>query len=391
MRHPIGRRLFAAAFALTLALIVFPISASNAKDRPSVFTQSAFTVDDLLDVKNLGVADLSDDGRWIAATAGSLRDRIGVDNYRFGDPTYFAPALTEVWVIDTQTAKTQKLFQDKRQVRALKWSPDGSRLALLALKQNVFEPMIWERATGRWQTASPPQSKFAAENSELNWTPAGDQLLITLRDEDWLKEVRVKFEAETKAPVVAHSSKEPFLAWEDLRRRAAVRSLVAYDLKTRQTREIVAQTKINSYDLSEDGSFITYNQDITKKTDYDTIGGNDNQLQLVQTSGGTPRTLIKSTKGLNLSWSRDNRRYAYSKDGNIFVASIDDKEARQLTGKEPDKAAAETEKKEADKADDKAKPKKESFSVVRLNAKGDWLIASNKEGLWLVDTASGAR
>src|SRR5262245_65641934 len=172
MRHPIGRRLFAAAFALTLALIVFPISASNAQNQSSAFTPSAFTVDDLLDVKNLSVADLSDDGRWIAATAGSLTNRIGIDNYRFGDPTYIAPALTEVWIIDTQTTKTQNLFPDKQQVRALKWSPDGSKLALLALKQDVFEPMIWERATGKWQTVAPPKSKFAAENSELNWTPA---------------------------------------------------------------------------------------------------------------------------------------------------------------------------------------------------------------------------
>jgi len=391
MRHPIGHRLFAAAFALTLVLIVFPISASNAKDRPSVFTQSAFTVDDLLDVKNLGVADLSDDGRWIAATAASLRDRIGVDNYRFGDPTYVAPALTEVWVVDTQTAKTQKLFQDKRQVRALKWSPDGSRLALLALKQKVFEPMIWERATGKWQTVAPPQSKFAAENSELNWTPAGDQLLITLRAEDWLKEVRAKFEAETKAPVVAHSSKEPFLAWEDLRRRAAIRSLVAYDLKTGQTREIVAQTKINSYNLSEDGSFITYNEDITKKTDYDVIFGSENQVQMIPSSGGAARTIVKSTKGVNLIWSRDGRRYAYAKDGNLFVGSVDDKDPRQLTGKKDEKVdAAKNEEGEKGKDGDKEK-EKERFSAVRLSAKGDWMIASNKEGFWLVDTVSGAK
>ena len=34
---------------------------------------------------------------------------------------------------------------------------------------------------------------------------------------------------------------------------------------------------------------------------------------------------------------------------------------------------------------------KEKFSVVRLSAKGDWLIASNKEGLWLVETATGTK
>jgi hypothetical protein len=78
---------------------------SNAQAHPN-----AFTVDDLLDVVNVSVADLSDDGRWLAVTVGSLRDRIGIDNHRFGDPTYIAPNAVDIWIIDTQSAKSQKLF-----------------------------------------------------------------------------------------------------------------------------------------------------------------------------------------------------------------------------------------------------------------------------------------
>jgi hypothetical protein len=125
---------------------------------PGAHTQSttAFNVDDLLDVKNVSLADLSDDSRWMAVTIGSARDRIGVDNHRFGDPTYTAPSLVEVWVIETQTAKSQKLFSDKRQVRAMRWSPDGSRLALLEQKPDGAAPMIWERASGQLQPVSLP-------------------------------------------------------------------------------------------------------------------------------------------------------------------------------------------------------------------------------------------
>jgi hypothetical protein len=54
------------------------------------FAQSRFTVEDMLDVANVTVADVSADGHWIAATSSSLRDRIGIDNSRFGDPTYIA-------------------------------------------------------------------------------------------------------------------------------------------------------------------------------------------------------------------------------------------------------------------------------------------------------------
>ncbi len=376
---------FSIRLALVLAMIV-----GIASFVPTAQTQTTtpFTVDDLLDVKNVGIADLSDDGRWLAVTVASLRDRIGVDNYRFGDPTYIAPLQAEVLVIDTQTAKSQKLFPDKRQVRAMRWSPDGGRLAIMAQKQNASEPMIWERASGKWQSVSLPPTKVAAGNSELIWTPAGDHLLITLCDEGWAKQARAKFEAETKAPIIVHSNKEPFLAWEELRRMTATRSLAAYDIKSGQSREIIAQTRINSYDLAEDGSFITYAEDITKKTDYDVIFGSENQVQFKPVSGGDARTVIKSTKGITPIWSRDGRRYAYAKEGNLFAGSVDDKDARQLTGSKEEKS--ETAKDEAAKSDDKKK-EKERFSTVRLSAKGDWLVASNKEGLWLVDTASGAK
>jgi dipeptidyl aminopeptidase/acylaminoacyl peptidase len=154
--------------------------------------------------------------------------------------------------------------------------------------------------------------------------------------------------------------------------------------------------KLGSYDLAEDGSFITYSEDITKKTDYDVIGGTENQIQTMPATGGQSRVVIKSTKGINLTWSKDGRRYAYAKDGNIFFASIDDKEARQITRKKPDankdkaEPAADKSKDEATKDGDKKK-ESERFNAVRLSSKGDWLVASNKEGLWLIDTATGAK
>jgi dipeptidyl aminopeptidase/acylaminoacyl peptidase len=378
MRYSITRSFMFAWIAALALILPFVSTAQN---------QQAFTVDDLLDVTNISIADVSDDGRWVAATAASLRDRIGVDNYRFGDPSYVAPTSADVLIIDTQTGKSQKLFAEKRQVRQLKWSPDGSRLAMLALKGDVFEPMIWERASNRWQTVKLPPAKSAAENSALTWTPAGDQLLLTLRPDEWRKQARERFLAETKAAVVVHSSKEPFLAWEDLRRMAAARSLVVYDVKSGETRELIAQTKLNSYDLSDDGQLLTYQEDITKKTDYDVIFGSENQVMAKPAAGGEVRTLIKSTKGISLIWSRDGRHYAYAKDGNLFTASVDDKEARQLTGKKEEKKDGET----GGKGEGEKKNEKERFSAVRLSAKGDWLIASNKEGLWLVDAASSAK
>ena len=375
MRTTFALRLFVIVGIVVLFLV--PPVGSTAQ------TQQPFTVADVLDVATVSIADISDDGRFVALTTTTLRDRIGIDNTRFGDPTYIAPFNTDVLVVDAQTGKSQKLFTEKRQVRQLKWSPDGSRLALLAVKGDAFEPLIWERASNKFQPITLPPAKSVAENSELHWTPSGDQLLLAVRPNEWRTQTHDRFLAETKASVVVHSSKEPFLAWEALRRTAAERSLVAYDLKTRETRELLPQAKLNNYDLSEDGQLLTYQEDITKKTDYDVIFGSENQVQAKPVSGGEARTLLKSTKGISLIWSRDGRHYAYAKDGNLFTASVDDKEARQITGKKD----GETE----GKKDGEKKNEKERFSAVRLSAKGDWLIASNKEGLWLVDAASGAK
>jgi hypothetical protein len=52
-----------------------------------------------------------------------------------------------------------------------------------------------------------------------------------------------------------------------LRRLSAIRSLAAYDLKDRtKTRELLPETKQSDLiNLTEDGSFLTYAEDITKK------------------------------------------------------------------------------------------------------------------------------
>src|SRR5437868_1618905 len=101
----------------------------------------------VLDAVAPTAADLSADGKWLAATSATLRDRIGIDNSRFADPTYTAPSVAEVWAIETSTGRPQRIVTGKRQVRGLKWSPDASRLALFLLNGDLFEPAIWDRAT----------------------------------------------------------------------------------------------------------------------------------------------------------------------------------------------------------------------------------------------------
>src|SRR5450631_2512681 len=78
---------------------------------------ATFTVDDMLHVANATIADVSADGRWAALTVSSLEDRIGIDNHRYGDPTYIAPHKMDVLVVDTRTGATTKLFSSRTQAK----------------------------------------------------------------------------------------------------------------------------------------------------------------------------------------------------------------------------------------------------------------------------------
>src|SRR5580700_1077090 len=121
--------------------------------------RGVFTVDDLLHVANATIADVSADGRWAALTVSSLEDRIGIDNRRYGDPTYIAPHKMDVLVVDTQSGATTNLFPNRTQVKGLKFSPDGKHLAMFASRSESFALRIWDQATGNFTTVTPPKGK----------------------------------------------------------------------------------------------------------------------------------------------------------------------------------------------------------------------------------------
>ena len=395
MLAPVARALAARGIALLLSCALLAPAVLSAQTTIGAGTvpaapASGFGIDDALDLVTYSVGDLSEDGRWLAVTSSTRRAGLGVDFHRDGDPTYIRPSRSRVWVIDTRSGNARALFPDMRTVRSLAWAPAGDRLAMLVLSPGgVFEPVVWERATGKLHRVSTPPGKYVAENSEIRWTRDGTRIVFALRTEEWKKSARERFARLTAGPVVVQSSKEPFLAWEELRRLSSVRSLVAYDVAARRLRELLAERRISSYDLTDDDSLITYSEDITKKTDYDVIFGTENRLMAAQLSGGEPRVIMPTLKGTTLIWARDGRRYAFAKDGKLFVASVDDTTRRQVAGLADSAgrggAASDTSKEARERRE------RERFTPVRFSPAADAMVVSNREGLWLLDLASGQR
>ena len=354
---------------------------------------ATFTIDDALDMRTVTIGDVTKDGRWIAATIATRRDGLGTDYFRDSDPTYVRNAKAEVVLIDVGTGASRPILPGKRTAKGLAWSPDGTRLAMLVLSGEFFEPVIWERSSGKLTTVRVPRGKYVAETSDLRWTPDGGRIVFSLRSLEWRKQAQAQFARQTKGPVFVQSSADPFLAWDDIRRLAALRSVASYDLRSATVSELVPERRINSYTLSRDGTLITFSEDLAEKTVYDAGPGPGAKLWIKHLSAGEPTVLIPNTRGMNVVWAADGRWYAYVREGRVFVASVDDTAGRQVAGPPASPGA---DRRPAGAPADTSKAARDSlararFTPVRFSPAGDVLLISNSQGQWLHDLASGAR
>jgi dipeptidyl aminopeptidase/acylaminoacyl peptidase len=368
---------------VTVTLAALALTNAAAAQSPA---RHAFSAQDALDLVTLSAADVSSDGRWVAATSSTRRDNFGNDYRRDGDPTYVRPSSARLVVIDAERGTQQAVFSDKRNVRAMRWSPNGAKLGMLLLRGDVYEPAVFDRANGKVTLLPIPAGKYVAEASELAWSRDGASVLVSLHTNAWRTRAQARFDSMTRGPVFVQTSVDPFLAWDGLRRDGSVRSVVAIDVATKQLREVLPEAMLGNFDLTADGRDVAVREDITKKTDYDVIFGREEKLvvrPVVCATPCEPKTVFPSLKGMTLAWALDGRKYAYSKDGKVFVGSIDEKEPRQVAGPIGDPKKTETDTSKAAKE----QREKERFSLVRFSPTGDAVVASNKDGLWLVDPA----
>jgi dipeptidyl aminopeptidase/acylaminoacyl peptidase len=374
-----------AAFTVASSAVAQPSAGSGVATTPAR-RSATFMPEDALGVVSYAVGDLSDDGRWLAATASVRREAYGQDFRRDGDPTYVRGALTRVLLIDTKSGAQQPIFTDKKSVRSMRWSSDGARLAMLVYNGDVYEPVIWTRATGKSVTLKVPAGQYVAENSDLRWTPDGKRLVFTTHTLAWRKKTRDSFAAMTGVtPVYVQTSTDPFLAWDVMRRAGNVRSVTTLDVQTGAARELVPELPLVSYTLAEDGSAITYAQDMVARTDYE--GGGGESALKVRDMAGTERVLRASTRGMQIQWAEDGKRFAYGTGGRVYVGSITDTTTKLIAGA-PEARRGETPD-TSKAARDRAAAQR--FTLVRYSPTADAVLVANNEGLWLADAASGTR
>ncbi|HEX9166377.1 MAG TPA: prolyl oligopeptidase family serine peptidase [Gemmatimonadales bacterium] len=370
--------------ALVVALLVWAgtIHAQAAAPR--------FTITDVLDTRQLGAMELSPDGRLVLAGIASLRDRIGTDNRRFGDPTYVPPGAAELQVIEAGTGKATPLVTGKRQATGFAWSPDGGRLAFLLREGEAGRLAVWERATGRLRYATLPKDREVSASSPVQWAADG-RVLFATRTTAWRDEARQRFAAETEGPIIVRSSEEPFLSWDAIRRLTLRQIPARWDVAADRVTELGGEGFQDGFAVSEDGAWFRWQEDITEKTDYAEIFGRVNRLKAKRLAGGEAVTLFATTKGVTIRWSGDGLTYVHAKDGTMSVSRLGDTAVRRLSALPP--ATPDS----LQPADTTARRvaretrEKERFSPLQVSHRGEFVVASNSEGLWLFETATGTK
>ncbi|HEY9467773.1 MAG TPA: hypothetical protein VIR54_31990, partial [Vicinamibacterales bacterium] len=376
--------------ALATALSVAPTIALAQQPTP-------FTADDMLKVASVSVLDTTEDGARIAISIRRPIDNETVNHRRYGDPTYLAPSRVMLEIIETQTGAKERPFKDLVNVRDVAWSRDGKRLAILLAKDAATAEgfptttlHLWDADKKVLSDVKPAQP--IAVNSTLAWSPDGTSLVVALRNAELDREARKTFQTLTDGPVVVHKSSDPFLEWDLLNRSSRSRSIASLDPKTGAVRAVVPQGRISSYQVARDGSFMTVMEDVTAKTDYDTIGGTDNNLKYVDMKSGESKVLMpaKDLKGLTLRWSDDGRWFAYAKRGEVFIQSVDGSAARSLTPKPKADPAAAKETTEKPAADEK-KEAEESFTPVSFSRDGSKLLMTSRKGWYVLSVDDASR
>jgi dipeptidyl aminopeptidase/acylaminoacyl peptidase len=169
-------------------------------------------------------------------------------------------------------------------------------------------------------------------------------------------------------------------------------------LATNAVTTIQPTSLIGQWTLARDGSAITIQEDITKKTDYDIIGGRE--WKLVTQAPGAPgggaaaRTLFPTLKGVTLSWADNGTNFTTTRDGRVFLGSVNDTISKQILGPvaAPARGGASAPPAATDtSAAARAQRGRERFSVVRWSPAGDALLTQNSEGLWLVSLSGNEK
>ena len=314
------------------SVLIALILVSAAGDSVIAQQDGLFTPNTALDVMSGSIADVTSDGRWLAVTVQSRRDRTDVDHMRFGDPTYVSPASTRVLLIETTSGDQEWLFGDPVQVRGLTWSPDDTQLGYFLMVGGQYQLRVYDIESGNTRSVSLGTTKEISSNSPLIWAPDGSSVLLSLRPEAWAEEARQAFAVMTSGPVVVQDSRNDFLAWDRVRNLASRQVAALVSVSSGSVEEILPEADVQGLRFGESGDFVTYTAVKPQKTAYERNEGTEYEILKLVLDGSAPESIVASSeRRTNPNWNKAGDAFVYSEEGNVFLRKLEEDSTANLT------------------------------------------------------------
>ncbi|MDZ7737832.1 MAG: prolyl oligopeptidase family serine peptidase [Bacteroidales bacterium] len=339
--------------------------------------KTEFTVQDVLNVESFSTSDITDNGRFVAGIVRARKDRLNIDHSRYGDPDYVAPYMGEALIISTEDGAVNHIFDEKKILKGLSWSPDDNSLAILVYEDDKMRLYIYDQARSKTRKVKLKTDLALSSGSLLEWTTDGKNIIISLRSAEWAEKGDSLFKEATAGPVTVYDSKKPFLKWDKIQDHSSLAIPAMVDAGSGSVKTLLPEGRYTNISLPEEGNkmvFVKYNP---LKTTYDRSGGTEYGLYMIDLDKPEAADTLeaKTEKRINISWDEPKTRYAYSDSGHVFVRSIFEDDVVKIS------------------SDTSAVVKKDTselkFSVMRWSPDGNYVLASAKNGYWMIDAGSG--
>ena len=336
--------------------------------------KTSFTAQDAVNVKSFSISDLTDDGKFIAGTIRSRKDRMNIDHKRFGDPNYITPYTSQAVLINSESGETYPIISQRSIIRELSFSPDGKMLAILMYDGQKFNLHLYDHNSKKLKMVKLKGDLQIGSNSGIEWLPDGNSVLLSLREKDWAARADSMFAEATTGPVTIYDSERPFLKWEEIRNFSSLSIIARVETKTGNVIKILPEGMYSGFAISSEGDMLSYLEYTPIKTVYDRKGGTEYELNMIELENPENKTVLreKTEERINISWNDNNTAFAFIDSNQVFVRSIYEDSAMQIS----------TDTTEIIKQD----TSKVKLSVNRWSPDGKSILAYSKKGYWLIYT-----
>ena len=340
--------------------------------------QTQFTAADALKVKSLRSTSLSPNGDYLVGLRSeSVKNRFDVDHFRFRDPSYIRPASYELVIYDL--GKKTSHVVSTGNIQAMEWSPDGSILAYFQVRADQIRLNLYTLSSGQSKEISLNNGLMISTNSILEWMPDNKSALIYQRSAEWMKKGMEMYKEAADGPTTVYSSKDPFLKWDAIGNHSTLSLLSRVDVTTGQTTRVLpAGRYANVRQDKEKGDFIAFQVTKPLKTSYNRKDGSEYIWKKVNVADTSDITILreKTKKRTQYVFSHDNQWMAWADSGHVKIQQVTKEEVLNLTEGKNQLSDTDT--------------TAVKFSVKKWSRDASQLIASSKEGLWLIDRNDGS-